>query len=60
VDTGLYRPVFPDDDLLDTKDEAFHVELATLGAGTHTLSVRAGDAAGNTTSAALEVSIPTR
>jgi len=60
VDTGLYRPVFPDDDLLDTNNEAFHVELATLSGGPHTLAVRASDAAGNTSSAALEVSIPTR
>lgn len=60
MDTGLYRPVFPLDDLLDTNNEAFQVELTNLNAGTHTVSVRASDAAGNTTSAALEVSVPTR
>jgi len=60
VDTGLYRPVFPVDDLLDTNNEAFQVELTSLSTGTHTVSMRASDAAGNTTSAALEVSAPTR
>jgi hypothetical protein len=60
LDTGLHRPVFPEDDLLDTRNEAFQVDLRSLSAGTHTLSVRASDAAGNTTSAALEVSVPTR
>jgi hypothetical protein len=59
IDTGLYRPFFPADDLLDTRDERFRVDLSKLAPGTHTLAVRASDAAQNVTTAALEVSVPT-
>jgi hypothetical protein len=59
VDSGLYRPIFPDDDLLDTRDERFHAELGPLAAGAHTLAVRATDAAQNVSTAAIEVSVPT-
>ena len=60
IDTGLYRPIFPIDDLLDTKEESFRIDLPELSAGTHTLAVRATDAALNVASAAIEVSLPTR
>lgn len=60
IDSGLYRPIYPIDDLLDTKDEAFEVELPSLPPGTHTIAVRATDAAQNASTAAIEVSSPTR
>lgn len=59
IDSGLYRPIFPLDDLLDTKDELFRVELPGLAPGTHTISVRATDAALNVAGSALEVSVRT-
>ncbi|MDB4986266.1 MAG: hypothetical protein JWN04_1444 [Myxococcaceae bacterium] len=60
IDSGLYRPIFPVDDLLDTKEEPFRIDLPELSPGTHTLAVRATDAALNIASAAIEVSLPTR
>jgi hypothetical protein len=58
VDNGLYRPIAPADDLLDTRDERFRVPLK-LAPGAHAVAVRAKDAAENVTTAALEVMIPT-
>ncbi|MDB4984913.1 MAG: hypothetical protein JWN04_91, partial [Myxococcaceae bacterium] len=60
IDSGLYRPIFPIDDLLDTKEEPFRIALPELSPGTHTLAVRVTDAALNVASAAIEVSLPTR
>ncbi|MDB4974704.1 MAG: hypothetical protein JWN48_3045 [Myxococcaceae bacterium] len=60
IDSGLYRPVFPIDDLLDTKEEAFAIELTGLAAGTHTLALRASDATQNSATVAIEVILPTR
>jgi hypothetical protein len=59
VDNGLYQPLFPDDDLLDSRDEAFHIELQ-VGPGAHVIAVRAQDAAKNAASESIEVSGPTR
>ncbi|MET0283340.1 MAG: hypothetical protein ABW352_02680, partial [Polyangiales bacterium] len=60
VDNGLYQPLFPDDDLLDSRDEVFHVDLAKLTPGAHVIAVRAYDAGRNSASESLEVSVPTR
>ena len=57
IDSGLYRPFYPLDDLLDRAEERFSVPIVGLTPGVHTLSVRASDAAQNVTSAALEVSV---
>ena len=47
VETRTHRPI-PKDGLFDDLAEAFAVKLPTgLGAGTHTLAVRASDAADN-------------
>lgn len=59
IDGGLFRPILPSDDLLDTRDERFAIAL-TLAPGPHTLAVRAKDAADNPSTAALEVVVPTR
>lgn len=58
IDSGLYRPFFPTDDLLDRREERFALSIARLAPGLHTISVRATDAAQNATIAALEVSVP--
>jgi outer membrane protein assembly factor BamB len=60
IDNGLWQPLFPDDDLLDAKDETFRLELAQLTPGTHVVTVRAQDASRNSASESLEVSAPTR
>jgi outer membrane protein assembly factor BamB len=60
IDNGLYQPLYPDDDLLDTRDESFHIELPPLAPGSHVIAVRALDAGRNTTTESLEVSVPTQ
>jgi outer membrane protein assembly factor BamB len=48
IDGGEWQPMQPKDGLFDDLAEAFSVKLpAGLGAGTHTLAVRASDAADN-------------
>ncbi len=54
IDGTPYVPVFPEDDLLDTRDERFSVELGDLTVGTHIASVRATDAALNVGARAIE------
>lgn len=58
IDGGEWRMIFPDDDLLDTRDERFEIDVTTLSGlarplapGSHLASVRAFDAAGNQASA---------
>lgn len=58
IDSGAYRPFYPDDDLLDRPEERFAVKVDPLSPGVHTISVRATDAAQNTTQAAIEVGVP--
>ena len=56
VDAAPFRPVFPDDGLLDTASERFSVELGKLSPGRHIVAIRATDAAHNVGSAELEFS----
>ncbi len=56
VDAAPFRPVFPDDGLLDTASERFSVELGKLSPGGHIVALRATDAAHNVGSAELEFS----
>lgn len=63
IDGGEWRVVFPEDDLLDTREESFAIDpvsLAggTLAAGSHIVAVRAIDGGGN--QASSEVTITTR
>jgi hypothetical protein len=58
IDGGEWRMLFPEDDLLDTRDERFAIDVTTLSGlarplapGSHLASVRAFDAAGNQASA---------
>jgi hypothetical protein len=48
LDGGEWTPVFPTDGLFDTKEESLSIELPDLKPGTHVLTLRATDAAGNT------------
>jgi outer membrane protein assembly factor BamB len=54
VDAAPFRPVFPDDGLLDTASERFTVELGKLAPGRHIVAVRTSDAAHNVNAAELE------
>jgi hypothetical protein len=51
VDGGDFRPFFPTDDLLDTRDERFDLDLSSLDPGDHIVAVRAWDAGGNSVTA---------
>jgi hypothetical protein len=51
VDGQEFRMFFPTDDLFDTRDERFDLDLARLDPGEHIVAVRAYDAAGNSVSA---------
>lgn len=47
VDSGPWRDIFPKDLLLDSRKEAFEVELEGLRGSDHVVAIRAFDAAGN-------------
>jgi hypothetical protein len=53
VDGGEWRMFFPADDLFDTREERFDLDLAALAPGDHIVAVRAYDAAGNSVSAEI-------
>lgn len=54
IDGSPYAPFYPVDDLLDSPEEKFEVEIGSLSPGTHIASVKATDAAGNVVVRALE------
>ena len=58
IDGGEWEIFFPEDDLLDTRDERFALDLSTLSAGSHLVAGRATDAAGNVGSAEIEIQVP--
>ncbi|MBW2461554.1 MAG: hypothetical protein JRH11_07895 [Deltaproteobacteria bacterium] len=51
IDGREFRPFFPADDLLDTRDEGFDLDLSGLDPGEHIVAVRAYDAGGNSVTA---------
>ncbi|MEM1415723.1 MAG: hypothetical protein AAGH15_12525, partial [Myxococcota bacterium] len=55
IDGGPFRPLQPDDGLLDEAREELKVDLSGLSAGPHLVAVRATDAGGNAATAELEV-----
>jgi hypothetical protein len=58
VDGGEWELFFPEDDLLDTREESFVLDLSSRGAGAYLVAVRATDAAGNVGAAEIEVRVP--
>jgi hypothetical protein len=60
VDDGDWRLVSPDGGLADDRRLGFQARLSNLEPGTHTVSVRVVDRAGNTVTRAVRVTIPAR
>jgi outer membrane protein assembly factor BamB len=58
VDGGEWQIAHPEDDLLDTAEERFTLDVGPLDGGEHIVAVRATDAGGNTVSAETTVRIP--
>jgi outer membrane protein assembly factor BamB len=65
IDGGEFRPIFPEDDLLDTREEPFSIDATTLSGllrplepGSHIAAVRAFDAAGNHGQAEVGFTMP--
>lgn len=57
VNGGEWELFFPEDDLLDTRDESFVIDVSSRGAGSHLVAVRATDAAGNVGAREIEVRV---
>ncbi len=55
IDGGEWVALFPADDLFDTADERFEIDLSSLAAGTHIVAVRATDAGGNVGSSEAQI-----
>ena len=47
INGSLWTPVFPDDGIADSGNERYTVDIPNLGAGEHTISLRAFDGSGN-------------
>ncbi len=58
VDGGEWRMFYPVDDLFDTADERFELDVAPLPSGSHIVAIRATDAGGNTVSAETQITVP--
>jgi len=57
IDGGEWRVFFPADDLLDTRDERFDLDLSGEAPGSHIVAIRAVDAGGNSASAETTITI---
>ncbi|HEX8494659.1 MAG TPA: hypothetical protein VF658_17570 [Pyrinomonadaceae bacterium] len=55
VDGAPWLPSFPDDGIADSPRERYSLELPIIGAGEHTISLRAFDTSGNVGSARIVV-----
>ncbi|MDW8247393.1 MAG: hypothetical protein RMJ84_12555 [Sandaracinaceae bacterium] len=65
IDGGEYRLIFPEDELFDSREERFDIDVLAITTlarflvpGSHIASIRAFDAAGNSASAELSFTIP--
>ena len=47
IDGGDWKPMFPSDQIFDSREENFSFPTEALKAGEHTIAVKAEDAAGN-------------
>lgn len=57
IDGGEWRLLFPVDDLLDTAEERFSVDLSAEPTGEHVVAIRATDAGGNAATAERVVTL---
>ena len=55
IDGGAWREIFPDDGIADSQRERFSLDLPIVGAGEHTISLRAYDNSNNVGSVSLIV-----
>src|SRR5262249_40650172 len=55
MDGGSWREVFPDDGIADSQRERFSLDLPLVGAGEHTISLRAYDNSNNVGSVSVLV-----
>lgn len=55
IDGGDWQALFPIDDLFDTAEERFDIDLSSLDPGEHIVSVRATDAGGNVGSGEAQI-----
>jgi hypothetical protein len=55
IDGGPWREVFPDDGIADSQRERFSVDLAIIGPGEHTISLRSYDNSNNVGSVSVIV-----
>jgi hypothetical protein len=58
LDGQEWKPFYPKDDLFDTREEPFELELKDLDHGSHVVAVRTKDARNNTGSAELWITTP--
>jgi hypothetical protein len=47
IDAGSWQPVYPDDGILDSRNESFTIRLADLPPGEHLITLRVRDRTGN-------------
>ena len=57
IDGGEWRVIFPDDDLLDTREESFAIDVSALAPGSHIVAVRAIDGGGNQAASEITVTV---
>jgi hypothetical protein len=55
IDGSPWNPTFPDDGIADSARETYSIDLALLGPGEHTISLRAFDNSGNVGSVSVTV-----
>jgi hypothetical protein len=57
IDGQDWKPFYPKDDLFDTREEAFDLELVDLDKGPHVVAIRTRDARNNSGSAEIWISV---
>jgi hypothetical protein len=58
IDTGVWRPVFPNDGIIDSKSESFSYVSGELSSGEHLIAFRIYDENDNVGMGKLVVRIP--
>jgi hypothetical protein len=55
IDGSSWNPTFPDDGIADSAHERYSIDISSLSAGEHTISLRAFDNSGNIGSVSVTV-----